>query len=244
VAARKPRPVATDANAYSRQWFEFFHVGIDEARTRRETKFICQCAPLPDFRRVLDVCCGTGRHARALASHGYSVTGFDRDTEAIAAAREAGGGPQYVIVDVRDYRPRPDAFDVAIVMGQSFGHFDAPTNRDVLGRVAGALRTGGRIVLDLWNPDFFLTHQGTRELATTRGVVREKKHVAGDRLFVDLDYPDLCHEQFEWQLFDAAQMQQLADSIGLSLLWACSGFDETKLPSPGDPRVQFVLERR
>lgn len=65
------------ANVYSRQWFEFFHIGIGEARTK--TAFICRCAPLPDFRKVLDVCCGMGRHARALGSRGYSVTGIDRD---------------------------------------------------------------------------------------------------------------------------------------------------------------------
>ena len=67
-------------NAYSSKWFEFFHVGIDESRTIRETEFVCGCAPLPDFRNILDVCCGMGRHARKLSERGYSATGIDRDT--------------------------------------------------------------------------------------------------------------------------------------------------------------------
>src|SRR5438045_6405550 len=108
------------ANIYSRGWFEFFHVGIDETRTDRETDFISRSTPLPEFRKILDVCCGMGRHARALASRGYSVAGIDRDAAVIAAARQAGGGPRYEIGDVCDYEPRPGAFDAAIIMGQSF----------------------------------------------------------------------------------------------------------------------------
>jgi hypothetical protein len=38
-----------EPNSYSRQWFEFFHAGIDEARTNRELEFICANLPLPDF---------------------------------------------------------------------------------------------------------------------------------------------------------------------------------------------------
>src|SRR5207237_10717793 len=85
----------SEPNVYSRQWFEFFHAGIDEARTIRETEFICRCAPLPNFRKILDVCCGMGRHARPLSNRGYSVTGIDGDADAIAIARELGCGANY-----------------------------------------------------------------------------------------------------------------------------------------------------
>src|SRR6202043_20187 len=85
-----------EPNIYSRQWFEFFHVGIDEARTTQETEFVCRCAPLPNFQRILDVCCGMGRYARALSNRGYSVTGIDRDADAIVNARGLSGGPDYV----------------------------------------------------------------------------------------------------------------------------------------------------
>jgi SAM-dependent methyltransferase len=233
----------SESNSYSRRWFEFFHVGIDEARTIRETEFICTCAPLPDFRKILDVCCAMGRHARVLSDRGYSVTGIDRDTDAIARARELGGGPNYAVADIRDYQPEAGAFDAAIVMGQSFGHFDAGTNRDILRRLARGVRKGGRVILDLWNPEFFKAHQGDRELETSRGVVRENKRVDDDRLFVQLAYPDGAHEQFEWQLFTPEQMEQLAKSLGLTLLVSCTEFDTTALPSPGNPRIQFVLEK-
>jgi SAM-dependent methyltransferase len=219
-----------EANAYSPRWFEFFHVGIDDSRTVRETEFVCACAPLPDFRNVLDVCCGMGRHARALSDRGYSVTGIDRDTDAIANARDLRHGPNYVVAEIRDYQPAPETFDAAIVMGQSFGHFDPGINRDILRRLAAGVRKRGRIIVDLWNPEFFIGHQGERELKTSRGNVCEKKRVDGDRLFVQLDYPDGTHEQFEWQMFTPEQMAQLAESVGLGLLVSCTNFEMKNAP--------------
>jgi len=235
--------MVAEPNSYSHRWFEFFHAGIAESRTIRETEFICACAPLPDFRSILDVCCGMGRHARALSNRGYSVTGIDRDADAITRARELRGGPKYVVAEIRDYQPAPEKFDAVIVMGQSFGHFDAETNRDILRRLANGVRKRGRVVLDLWNPEFFAPHQGERDLKTSRGTVRENKRADGDRLFVELDYPDRFQEKFEWELFTPQQMEKLAKSVGLSLLIACTGFDAASLPSPANPRIQFLLER-
>jgi SAM-dependent methyltransferase len=229
--------------AYSPRWFEFFHIGIGEDRTMQETAFVCRCAPLPHFRKVVDVCCGMGRHARALSSKGYSVIGIDRDGDAITEARVLAGGPSYVNTDVRDYRPESGAFDVVIIMSQSFGYFDAPTNRAVLERLAAGLREGGRVILDLWSPEFFAAHQGDRELKVPGGVVREGKRVEGDRLFVRLGYPDGYEEHFEWQLFSPAQMISMAESVGLTPLLACTDFDEATSPSPINPRIQFLFER-
>ena len=232
-----------EANTYSHRWFDFFHVNISEARTIQEAGFVCRCVPLPGFRKIADVCCGMGRHARALSKHGYSVIGLDRDADVIAKARALAGGPIYVNADVRDYRPDPGMFDVAIIMSQSFGYFDARTNREVLGRLADGVREGGRVILDLWSAEFFMIHQDRYEFKTPGGVVRETRHVDEDRLFVHLDYPDGGEDNFEWQLFTPARMISMAESVGLSQLLACTAFDETTPPSPTNPRVQFVFER-
>ena len=236
--------IRSEPNSYSERWFEFFHVDIPETRTTQEIDFICACAPLPDFRRILDVCCGMGRHARALTSRGYSVTGIERDVAAIARARELAAGPNYIQADIRDYRPDLCAFDAAIVMSQSFGYFDDETNRDLLKRLAMGLREGGRVIVDLWNPEFFAIHQGKRELDLPHGIVRETKRIEGGRLFVHLDYPDGSSDNFDWQLFTPAEMNSLGDSIGLEVIASCTDFDRAAEPSPAKPRLQFVLERR
>jgi SAM-dependent methyltransferase len=234
---------APPSNSYSARWFDFFHAGIAHERTKREIEFICSVAPLPDFRKVLDVCCGMGRHARALAARGYSVTGIERDAVAITRARAAGGGPDYIQADVRAYRPEGCAFDLAIVMSQSFGYFDPAGNRDLLGRLATGVRDGGRIILDLWNPDFFAAHQGERDFELPGGIVREHKRVEDGRLFVELTYPGGGGETFEWELFTPAEMRAVAESVGASLIIACTGFDAAMEPNPANPRLQCVLQK-
>jgi len=229
-------------NSYSRQWFEFFHARIGDERAKRELEFVRAVAPLPEFREVLDVCCGMGRHARALTARGYSVVGIERDAAAVAKARDLGGGPDYIEADVRSYRPTMAAFDLAIVMSQSFGYFDDATNRDMLARLADGIRRRGRIILDLWNREFFETHQGERDLEMPAGVVRENKKVSDGRLFAHLRYPDGVEEDFEWQLFSAAEMQALAESARLTVIVACTDFNPSTTPQAGNPRIQFVLE--
>lgn len=231
------------ANSYSERWFKFFHVGIAEERTSQEVDFVCACAPLPGFRNVLDVCCGMGRHARVLAGRGYSVSGVERNADAVAKARELAGGPTYLQADVRDFQPDRGAYDLAIVMSQSFGYFDAATNHHLLERIGVGLRERGRIILDLWNPEFFATNQGERDFESPDGIVRESKRVEDGRLFVQLDYPGGGNDHFEWQLFTPGEMRSLADSVGLTLLSACTEFDRAVEPSSTKPRIQFVLER-
>jgi SAM-dependent methyltransferase len=230
-------------NRYSPRWFEFFQAGISQERTAKEVGFICQLVPLPEFRKVLDLCCGTGRHARALAERGYTVTGVERDLLTIRKACELGGGPEYVQADVLNYRPNNFAFDVVIIMSQSFGYFDCETNRELLGRLAGGIRKGGRIILDLWNRDFFVANQNERTLETPLGGVRETKRIENGRLHVDLTYPDGAEEEFEWQLFTVAEMQALAESVGLRLIVACTNFKQSTAAEADNPRIQFVLER-
>ncbi len=232
------------ANAYSPSWFEAFHISIPPERTERETEFICAVAPLPEFRNVLDVCCGMGRHARALAQRGYAVTGIERDAAAVARARESGGGPNYVQADITDYRPEHSAYDLVISISQSFGYFDAATNRELLRRFADSLRPGGRVILDLWNPAFFERRQGERDLQTPTGVVRESKRVERDRLFVNLFYPDGTAEKFEWQMFSPHEMKTLAESIGLEFQNGWTDFDTIPQPNADKPRIQFVLQRK
>ena len=233
----------TAPNSYSRHWFEFFHAPIANDRTAREVDFICSVAPFPEFRSVLDVCCGMGRHARALVRRGYSVTGIEREAGAIAQACELGDGPEYVQADIREYQPGASAYDVAMIMSQSFGYFDDETNRELLRRLATGVRKDGRIVLDLWSPDFFIAHQGERDLETPSGIVREEKWIDDGRLLVHLTYPDGVVEDFDWQLFTPAEMKSFAESADLTLEIACTNFDAKEKPNAANPRIQFVLQK-
>jgi len=107
----------------------------------------------PKGRAVLDLGCGPGRFALALARAGYTVTGVDRTryflNKAKMRARQAGLAVEWVQADMRDF-VRPDTFDLVLSLYTSFGYFD--DQRDdllVLERLLTSLKPGGTCLVDV-----------------------------------------------------------------------------------------------
>ena len=83
-----PRPWDDDRCDWSDPEFSanFARTGsLGPGRAKREAAFLAGLAP-PDAGKVLDVACGAGRTARALAALGYEVVGTDLGPGAIAQA--------------------------------------------------------------------------------------------------------------------------------------------------------------
>jgi len=121
--------------------------------TKTETKLLWKSLGLKKGSRVLDVCCGTGRHAIALAKKGAKVTGIDISSKYLKAARadakKAGVKVDFVRADARDFSVK-DGFDAAICMFTSLGYsLDRKDDLKTVKSVRRALRPGGRFFLDM-----------------------------------------------------------------------------------------------
>ena len=102
---------------------------------------------------VLDLCCGPGRHAVALAKRGFAVTAVDRTPflldQARARAAHASLPVEFVLEDMRRFS-RPATFDLIINFFTSFGYFDDQADDlRVLELVRENLRPGGVFVLEM-----------------------------------------------------------------------------------------------
>jgi SAM-dependent methyltransferase len=236
-------PGGLGPNRYSAAWFDAFLRSIPPAQTEAEVAFLARALPLPAHRRVLDVCCGLGRHSRALAARGYEVSGVDRDPDLIAEARRLAGGVTYYAGDMRDLAPIPGVFDAALILWQSFGQFAPGENDATLAGVVAKLRPGGRFVLDINHRAFFAAHTGERRLERDGRLILERTRMAGPRLHVTLDYGSGPADRFEWELFTPEEIAARGERAGLRLLCACSGFDLDQPADPAVPRMQLVFER-
>jgi len=105
---------------------------------------------------ILDVCCGTGDIAIALARENpaFDVTGIDFSPAMLAQAREKGAGIttlHWVQGDVMDLPFKDESFDVVCI---SFGLRNTPDYRRVLREMRRILRPGGKVYcLDSFVPD-------------------------------------------------------------------------------------------
>jgi SAM-dependent methyltransferase len=119
----------------------------------REVGAMVSLLGLSPGQRVLDLCCGVGRHSLEFARRGFRVTGVDRTAayleEARTRAEEEGLEIELVQEDMRTF-VRAEAFDAVINYFTSFGYFDdEEEQRRVLANAYGSLRPGGALLMDM-----------------------------------------------------------------------------------------------
>jgi SAM-dependent methyltransferase len=126
-------------------------------------------AALPS-RRVLDLGCGTGEHARFLAEKGFEVVGVDVSDTMLARAREDGvpNGVTFVQGDLAHVESAVSGqFGGAICLGNTLVHI---TNYEtlvvLLGGVRKVLLPGAPLVIQVLNYER-LVHDGQRCLPMT-----------------------------------------------------------------------------
>lgn len=133
--------------------------------TLGEVEFLEQELEHDRTRAILDIGCGTGRHAIELASRGYTVTGVDLSAAQLARAREKAAD-RGVCVDFRQGDARELAFDAEFDLAMTIceGGFclmetDA-MNYQILQGACRALKPGGKLILTTLNALFPLARLG------------------------------------------------------------------------------------
>jgi SAM-dependent methyltransferase len=104
---------------------------------------------VPANSRVLEIGCGSGEIAGALAGLGYEVTGMDLDQTALEHARAAYRNCQFISGDARTLA-MPRQFEAVIALNDEFNRILSPRDlyRAFL-NIHAALVEGGALVFDL-----------------------------------------------------------------------------------------------
>lgn len=144
----------------SNPWWQHFFTGMavdlwvafgNEQQDAAEADFIERVLCLPAGAAVLDVPCGYGRHARALASRGHFLTGVDLSGAflEVAKARQLADAPA-IRWEQREMRDLPWAgeFDAVICCGNSFGYLEHEENIEFIRSVSRTLKVGGGFLID------------------------------------------------------------------------------------------------
>ncbi len=132
----------------------------DPKITKEEVDLIIQALDLKQDDRILDLCCGHGRHALELARRSFkNVEGLDISKYLISVARkcasEEGLNVKFTEGDARCLPYPNDCFDAVLILGNSFGYFeDVNDDLIVLKEVYRVLKQQGRILIDLTNGDY------------------------------------------------------------------------------------------
>ncbi|MDO6431638.1 class I SAM-dependent methyltransferase [Flavitalea sp. BT771] len=108
---------------------------------------------LPRGSRVLDLCCGIGRHSLEFARNGFDVTGVDITKPYLEIAKDnadrEGLSIKFVHSDMKDFC-QPGAFDLVANLCTSFGYFE-DINDDllVLKNAWMSLAPNGKFIIEI-----------------------------------------------------------------------------------------------
>lgn len=131
---------------HAQWWIDGFTDGVDPEYTEQIIPLALE--ELAGRKIVLDVGCGDGQIARALAAQGSEVLGIDPTQLHIDIANERAGGPTYLLGSATKL-PVPDASQDAVVACLVFEHIDEVDA--AIAEVARVLKPGGQF-------SFFLNH--------------------------------------------------------------------------------------
>lgn len=189
----------------------------------------------PPEARLLDLCCGPGRHALELARRGYRVTGVDRTEEFLDTCRARAAAEELevelVLEDMRAFR-RPEAFDAVINLTTSFGYFRDPADdRRVLENVLASLSPDGGFLIEVMGKEVLARIFEPRDWREREGALHlyERRILDGwrwiENRWIRIDDGDRQEYTVGHRLYSAAELVDLMAAVGFAEVQAYGGLD-------------------
>lgn len=133
-------------------YLAFYEEMLGPERTTADCDRILAILDVPGGARLLDLCCGHGRHAGELVSRGLRVVGVDRSSDFLRRARsECTARAQFLLSDIAALPITETAVDGAYCWFSSIGYGEAESDRRMLREALRVLRPGARLVVETRN---------------------------------------------------------------------------------------------
>ena len=225
---------------------------LPDDRSRAQALAAARLAGLSPGSKLLDVPCGFGRHAVALAAEGYRVVGLDRSPTQIQEAQRRRGAAQGLTLVCADYRHIPLAtgvFDAAVTLHSSFGYGGEDDDRLPMREICRVLRPGGRLVIETNHRDrlpprtpvrewhrlgenaFLLTESRVDRVNGTVDLIHTYLPVGGD--------PDT--RTIRWRAYSVTELVGMLHDVGFADVACFGSLDGT--PFGPETRLALVATR-
>jgi SAM-dependent methyltransferase len=152
---------------------------------------------LPEAHDVLELGCGTGRHAEQFAQLGFRVTGVDRSSEMVVQAHKRTRGTpglQFCEGDLRDFRCG-QTFDVVLALFHVMSYQTSNTDlAAAFETVAEHLSPGGVFIFDCWYGPGVLSDPPATRIKRLHGDGIDITRIAEPFHYPDLNRVDVHYE--------------------------------------------------
>lgn len=216
----------------------------DQKITREEVELVVGALKLSPDDRILDLCCGQGRHSLEMARRGLkNVDGLDRShyliQRAKGIARREGLNVKFREGDARKLPYPADTFDVVVILGNSFGYFETvQDDLRVLKEVCRVLKPWGRLLIDVADGEYLREHFQSRSWEWI-----DKKHFVCRERSLSVDNQRLISREVisdveKGVIADQFYAERLYTGPSITRLMKEAGFTDTTIHSSISPNSQ------
>ncbi|NQF12351.1 methyltransferase domain-containing protein [Brevibacillus sp. HB1.3] len=224
----------------------------DDSAADGEIANLLERLPVKDTGRVLDLCCGSGRHSRALARRGYEVVGVDLSPVLLQLAEEQNTYPQlsFARCDMRDILFHEE-FDIVVNLFTSFGYFSTDEeNANVIRNMAQALKTKGEVVIDFLNAAYVIDNLVPHSTKEVSGMLIKEERWVQDgfvkkRILISDESSNEPREYMEQvRLFSAEQMIAMLTEAGFEKIQVFGNYLFEEYVAHESPRMIFYAVKQ
>jgi D-alanine-D-alanine ligase len=203
---------------------------VENARnTARDVDQLARACGLEPNDRILDLCCGQGRHVLELARRGFKyVTGLDRSRYLIRLAKrrakQEGLQVSFHEGDARRFRFPEESFNCIALLGNSFGYFDREEDDlAVLLSAMRVLRPAGTIAMDLADGEYLRTHFERRSwewidqmhfVCRERSLATDRVRLISREVVVHAEKGVIADQFYAERLYAKSDIQSMLDRAG------------------------------
>ncbi|MCS7233324.1 MAG: methyltransferase domain-containing protein [Synergistetes bacterium] len=203
----------------------------DKAITKAEVDLFLSILNLSKEDKILDLCCGQGRHSIELARRGFkNVEGLDRShyliQKAKARVKKEGLNVKFREGDARKLPYQADSFDVVMLLGNSFGYFE--TVQDdirVLKEVFKVLKPQGRILIDVADGEYLRENFQARSwewidrkhfVCRERSLSWDKQRLITREVITHVEKGVIADQFYAERLYTRESLKELLTAAGFS----------------------------
>lgn len=214
----------------------------DDGAAQEQIDRLIQRLGLKAPARVLDICCGTGRHLAAMRNRGLDAFGLDLSPQLLqrAQARPEARG-RILRADIRAI-PFAPVFDAAINLFNSFGYFDSDDeNFEALRQMTQILKPGGVLAIDHFHPPGLAATLKPQTLDQKEGwTIRQSRTIEQGRIIKRIRLESDAGRSEDYlesvRLYQPRELAGMMEAAGLEGIRIAA--DETGRPlDDGHPRM-------
>jgi len=226
---------------------------IPDELTNKEVDFIFSYFNLQQESSVLDIMCGYGRHAIALAKKGIKGTAVDNLPDYINEIKKIAEKENLPLqafqADIANYKTE-SLFDLVICMGNSLNFFTPQDTSRILASISSSLKPGAHLLINTWSlaeivikifKDKSWSKVGDLKLLADSKFLFHPTRIETQSIIISADGKEEIKTGIDY-IYSINELEMMLKNAGLSLKEVYSIPGKKKF-TIGDPRAYLIAEK-